>query len=207
MPVFAARRSIIVPPLVFFVGDAGTKTTLLRSHVVNNGVGGRPELSPTMTADPLLCSTAVFRKSIKSGLDWERESLVAAKKKDVVPCGHSGLYIAAASASLDDVLISTSCTTGISIVRNGDVTLNSCDVVCNGSDGIAVEDEDLNEYLAANGRKKEGKGRVTFGRMPCQIADNWGKRKKKRFFCLLSKAANGDSRDEIKAVDLFRAMD
>jgi len=167
-----------------YVGDAGTKITLLRSNVVNNGFGGRPELSPTMAADPLLCSTAVFRESIKSGLD--RESLVPTNEEGVVPYGHSGIYIEAASASLDDVLISTSCDTGISIVRNGDVTLNGCDVVCNGSDGIQVEDEFLKERAASEGWEIETKGSVTFGKVPCQVA------------------ANSDFRDEIKAVDLFR---
>lgn len=170
----ALRRSTIYNCAAtgLYAGDEFTAISLRRCNVVNNGYGGRPELSPMMTVEPLLFSTPGFLDSIKSSLDNDHE--VATSEEGVVPSGHSGIYAEVASVSADDTLISTSCFTGITLVRKGVVDLNGCDVVCNGSDGTKDEDVFLVERAIMNDESlEETKGSsITYGPLPCQILAN-----------------------------------
>jgi hypothetical protein len=62
---------------------------------------------------------------------------------DRVPPGHSGMYIEAGRAFVENSLVSGNSLTGVSIVRGGGVIISGCDVTENGSEPILVEDSFL----------------------------------------------------------------
>jgi hypothetical protein len=59
---------------------------------------------------------------------------------DRVPAGHSGMYVEAGRAFVEDSLVAGNFLTGLSIVRGGGVIVSGCDITENGSDAILVED-------------------------------------------------------------------
>lgn len=62
---------------------------------------------------------------------------------EVVPAGHSGVYIESAMAWIEDTLIAGNSLTGVSVVRSGLVNLSGSDVTGNGcgyEEQIMVED-------------------------------------------------------------------
>lgn len=59
---------------------------------------------------------------------------------DRVPSGHSGMYIEAGRAMVENSLVAGNSLTGLSIVRGGGVIISGCDITENGSDPILVED-------------------------------------------------------------------
>ncbi|KAL3791992.1 hypothetical protein HJC23_011121 [Cyclotella cryptica] len=58
---------------------------------------------------------------------------------DVVPPGHSGLYIESSIAWVEDTLIAGNCLTGLSVVRNGFVSLSGSDITENGNGNARAE--------------------------------------------------------------------
>lgn len=59
---------------------------------------------------------------------------------DRVPAGHSGMYVEAGRALVENSLVAGNSLTGLSIVRGGGVIISGCDVTENGSEPILVED-------------------------------------------------------------------
>lgn len=59
---------------------------------------------------------------------------------DRVPSGHSGMYVEAGRAFVENSLVAGNSLTGVSIVRGGGVVISGCDVTENGSEPILVED-------------------------------------------------------------------
>lgn len=59
---------------------------------------------------------------------------------DRVPAGHSGMYVEAGRALVENSLLAGNSLTGLSIVRGGGVIISGSDVTLNGSDPILVED-------------------------------------------------------------------
>lgn len=71
---------------------------------------------------------------------------------DRVPAGHSGMYVEAGRAFVEDCLVAGNSLTGLSIVRGGGVIISGCDVTENGSDPILVEDASELEASVQNRR-------------------------------------------------------
>ena len=59
---------------------------------------------------------------------------------DVVPPGHSGMYLETSTAAVRDCLLMNNSLTGLSVVRGGQIKLSNSDIVGNGSDPITIED-------------------------------------------------------------------
>jgi hypothetical protein len=59
---------------------------------------------------------------------------------DRVPPGHSGVYVEAGRAFIENSLVAGNSLTGVSIVRGGGVMISGCDVTENGSEAILVEE-------------------------------------------------------------------
>ena len=97
-----------------YVSDVGTTLTLTSSNIVRNGTGSRRSYS--------IASLANFTEFV-----------------DVVPPGHSGLYIESATSVIKDCLISGNALTGVSVVRNGSVRISKCDLTQNGEGAAAIE--------------------------------------------------------------------
>ena len=57
-----------------------------------------------------------------------------------VPAGHSGCYVEAGIALIENSLVAGNSLTGLSVVRGGIVRITDCDITENGSSPILVED-------------------------------------------------------------------
>jgi hypothetical protein len=123
-----------------YIGDWGSRAHLSGCNVVRNGFGSRKLLSSDegrQELDNVLTQWTRLRANANAGVT------VAIEQFDVVPPGHSGVYIEGAMCWIDDTLIASNCLTGTSVVRNGFLSLSGCDITENGANGhpIAIEDE------------------------------------------------------------------
>lgn len=94
-----------------YVGDIDSIATVSGCNLVRNGGGSR-----------------------RPPRDAEEDDM------DRVPPGHSGMYVEAGRASVDNSLVAGNSLTGLSIVRGGGVIISGCDITENGSEPILVED-------------------------------------------------------------------
>lgn len=78
---------------------------------------------------------------------------------DRVPPGHSGVYVEAGRAFVENTLVAGNSLTGVSIVRGGGVMISGSDVTENGSEPILVEDS------------FEGLGRARVSRRPLGVEE------------------------------------
>jgi hypothetical protein len=76
-----------------------------------------------------------------------------------IPSGHSGVYIEASKAVINDCFVSANSLTGITLVRGGNAVISFCDCVENGSEAFTIEDETtMNSTVAFNDNNFDGVG-------------------------------------------------
>jgi len=75
------------------------------------------------------------RRPLRRDADGNDEDVL-----DRVPAGHSGMYVEAGRAFVENSLVAGNSLTGLSIVCGGGVIVSGCDITENGSDPILVED-------------------------------------------------------------------
>ena len=125
-----------------YVGDEGTEVVVSKCNIVNNGYGGRPMKTPSTASLPSVETNSGMLAIIQDSLSIDTVPALVGR---MVPSGHSGVYVEAASAVFDDTLIASSCLTGMTVVRSAVVRLSGCDVMENGDAPISVEDFFLRE--------------------------------------------------------------
>mmetsp|Transcript_5324 Transcript_5324/g.8158 ORF Transcript_5324/g.8158 Transcript_5324/m.8158 type:complete len:511 (-) Transcript_5324:2443-3975(-) len=125
----------------FFLGDWGSRAHVSRCNIVRNGYGSRRSLSShegRQELDNVLTEWTRLRANA-GGIDVSHQI----EQFNVVPPGHSGIYIEGAMCWIEDTLIASNCFTGTSVVRNGFLSLSGCDIAQNSGNGhpISIEDE------------------------------------------------------------------
>ena len=123
----------------FYLGDWGSRAHVSGCNIVRNGYGSRKSLVSAegrQELDNVLTEWTRLRANA-NGVTVEREQF------DVVPPGHSGIYIEGAMCWIDSTLIASNCLTGTSVVRNGFLSLSGCDISSNAGSGhpILIEEE------------------------------------------------------------------
>ena len=98
-----------------YLGDSDSVANISGCNIIRNGGGSR--------------------RPLPTELDNFDENDI-----DRVPAGHSGVYIEAGRAFVENSLVAGNSLTGVSIVRGGGVMISGCDVTENGSESILVED-------------------------------------------------------------------
>lgn len=87
---------------------------------------------------------------------------------DRVPAGHSGMYVEAGRAFVEDSLVAGNSLTGLSIVRGGGVIVSGSDITENGSEAILVEDAFEHDAAFLRSRRpigvEEGPARNNYSR-------------------------------------------
>jgi hypothetical protein len=120
-----------------YLGDSDSVASVKSCNIIRNGEGSR--------------------RSEPDSFDDDDAS-------ERVPAGHSGMYIEAGIAIVDNSLVAGNSLTGLSVVRGGVVRITGCDVTENGSDPILVEDAlDFHHSL---GRRNRAQGGVMEGPLP-----------------------------------------
>ena len=97
-----------------YLGDVDSIANVSGCNVIRNGGGSRREI--------------------------QRNDGILEDSTERVPAGHSGMYVEAGRAFVENSLVAGNSLTGLSIVRGGGVIISGCDVTENGSDPILVED-------------------------------------------------------------------
>lgn len=109
----------------FYLGDWGSSAKISGCNIIRNGFG-----SAVATTDRL----NEEQRLLELGTPTSREDF------EVVPPGHSGVYIESSMSFVDNSLVAGNCLTGISVVRGGFVSLSESDITENGSTPILIED-------------------------------------------------------------------
>jgi len=122
----------------FYLGDWGSRAHVTGCNIVRNGFGSRQKLTSDegrQELDYVLTEWTRLRAGPNAG--------VSDAQFDVVPPGHSGIFIEGAMCWIEDTLIASNCLTGTSVVRNGFLSLSGCDITQNTGNGhpISIEDE------------------------------------------------------------------
>ncbi len=132
----------------FFLGDWGSRAHVSKCNIVRNGFGSRKSLSSDegrQELDNVLTEWTRLRANA-GNIDVSQQI----EHFNVVPPGHSGIYIEGAMCWIEDTLIASNCFTGTSVVRNGFLSLSGCHVAQNAGAGHPISLED--EHDAGNNR-------------------------------------------------------
>ncbi len=122
-----------------YLGDWGSRGHIVASNIVSNGFGTKQ-----------LRSTEEGRQEMDNVLnEWtrlRRDSNAGNVPGDIVPPGHSGVYVEGAMCWIEDSCIAFNCLTGASVVRNGFLSLSGCDIAQGSSNShpsqpILIEDD------------------------------------------------------------------
>jgi hypothetical protein len=124
-----------------YLGDSDSVASVKCCNIVRNGEGSR-RLEPNSFDDDDADDDASER----------------------VPAGHSGMYIEAGIALVENSLVARNSLTGLSVVRGGFVRITGCDVTENGSDPILVED--AFNFHHSLGHRNRTQGGVMEGPVP-----------------------------------------
>lgn len=143
------KRSIIhdCAATGLYVGDSGTVATVMESNIIRNGGGSKRWFAEDY---------------VENASEDDVQNLhlnEVGDTADVVPPGHSGIYVENAQAVIDDTMLSGNRLTGLSVVRGGWVRMSGCDVTENGADPITIErnqriialNNDVDETYLSNG--------------------------------------------------------
>jgi len=122
----------------FYLGDWGSRAHVTGCNIVRNGFGSRKKLASDegrQELDYVLTEWTRLRAGPNAG--------VSDAQFDVVPPGHSGIFIEGAMCWIENTLLASNCLTGTSVVRNGFLSLSGCDITQNTGNGhpISIEDE------------------------------------------------------------------
>ena len=125
----------------FYLGDWGSRAKVSGCNIIRNGFGSR-RLRDERHGDihNILNQIAAHAHL---GLPIGRELF------DVVPPGHSGVYIESSMAWVDNTLLAGNSLTGLSVVRSGFVNLSGCDITENGHP-VPIMIEDAHDVRDAN---------------------------------------------------------
>lgn len=137
-----------------YVGDPQSVGVVVKSNIIRNGFGTRrpnkKEWFSPATSNTSPSSTAIETDmdvvDINHAMMIDGPSLAV----EIVPPGHSGMYVETANASVMDCLISANSLTGLSVVDNGRCTLSGSDITKNGAEPITVIDEALHVHPMIN---------------------------------------------------------
>lgn len=119
-----------------YLGDSNSMASIKCCNIIRNGAGSR-------------------RLQQNSFHDDESER---------VPAGHSGCYVEAGMALIENSLLAGNSLTGLSVVRGGIVRITDCDITENGSNPILVED--AFDFDPSMGRHNQRQGGVVEGPVP-----------------------------------------
>ena len=128
----------------FYLGDWGSRAHVSRCNFIRNGYGTRESLSSDEGRQELESVLAEWaRLRANAGVTDAAERI---EQFNVVPPGHSGIYIEGAMCWIEDSLIASNCFTGTTVVRNGFLSLSGCDIPQNTGNGrvghpISIEDD------------------------------------------------------------------
>jgi len=153
-----------------YVGDQGTQALIAGCNIIRNGGGSRRMIRNRRREDPSLFlqerdfddfDDFILNDSSTDEDDEEDdgdELMFAAvandvhNDHDVVPPGHSGMYVETAKALVENTLLANNSLTGLSVVRGGAVRLSGCDITLNGAEPVTFEDvHDLHDENNVNG--------------------------------------------------------
>jgi hypothetical protein len=113
-----------------YVGDTGTFCTMSSCDILSNGNGSPP----------------------RERADDDEE----AAEEPEVRSGHSGVYCESAAMIVVDCCISVNCTTGLSVVRGGKLSVKDSDIGSNGGLSMTMEDPEQSEVISDNNNCNDG---------------------------------------------------
>lgn len=123
----------------FYLGDWGSRARIASSNIIRCGFGDIALQNPSNEEE---------REEREAFLDQLAVHAITGEtisrnQIEVVPPGHSGVYIESAMAWIEDTLVAGNSLTGLSVVRSGFVNLSGSDVTENGGgheEQVMVED-------------------------------------------------------------------
>ena len=122
----------------FYLGDWGSRARISGCNIVRNGFGSKRLRLPSSSADGEEEGNILDQIAAHSAM---LEQQGQPNEFEVVPPGHSGVYIESSMCWIDDSLLAGNCLTGLSVVRGGFVSLSASDITENGhSTPILIED-------------------------------------------------------------------
>jgi len=143
-----------------YIGDVGSHGCIQKCNIIRNGGGSRQRRSIRFSNesfnDESLAHDGEGNDLMLSNFDDDDDSsAVDSFADDLVPPGHSGMYVETGNATVEDTLLAANRLTGLSVVREGSVSLSNCDITVNGSVPITIEDaHDM--HLENNERRIRG---------------------------------------------------
>ncbi len=131
-----------------YIGDLFTSALFERCNIIRNGGGTREGQGGL---ELLTSNTATSRRDMVSSIPSQNRTLIDTSDapelehhndviRNVVPPGHSGMYLETSTAIVRDCLLMNNSLTGLSVVRGGQMKLSNSDILANGSDPITIED-------------------------------------------------------------------
>ena len=143
-----------------YIGDLDSSACIERCNITRNGGGTRfPTITTTgpgteendetnqNTSSSLENSNSTNHERRSSHPNINLSSLINHDNntnhddhQQLVPPGHSGMYLEASTAIVSDCLLSQNSLTGLSVVRGGETKISGCDIFGNGSSPVTIED-------------------------------------------------------------------
>lgn len=126
-----------------YIGDLDSSARIERCNITRNGGGTRIPTTGTEESDQNVRNSPTNSNANDNVSHMNMSSLHgdnAYHSHQLVPPGHSGMYLEASTAIVNDCLLSKNSLTGLSVVRGGETKVSGCDVFGNGSSPVTIED-------------------------------------------------------------------
>ena len=126
-----------------YLGDWGSRAHVLGCNIVRNGYGSRKLLSSDEGRQELENVLTEWTR-LRANNGVANNATQQIEQFNSIPPGHSGIYTEGAMCWMEDSLIASNCFTGLSVVRNGFVSLSGCDLPASGNrvgHPISIEDD------------------------------------------------------------------
>ena len=134
-----------------YIGDLTTSAYIEKCNILRNGGGTRAppptrrhEEGPYFQEHEQNTNATIVTnqqgESTNNHQGRDNSNIGIYNPQPFVPPGHSGMYLEASTAIVNDCLLSKNILTGLSVVRGGEIKISNCDIKGNGSDPITIED-------------------------------------------------------------------
>jgi len=132
-----------------YIGDSGSHGCIQKCNIIRNGGGSRIQHRRMYSIN-----NDTFHNHASDDYDSVNDDSIdhmlhdldddynppGAYMGDLVPPGHSGMYVETGNATVEDSLLAGNSLTGLSVVREGRVTLWNNDITLNGTEAVTIED-------------------------------------------------------------------
>mmetsp|Transcript_28118 Transcript_28118/g.32785 ORF Transcript_28118/g.32785 Transcript_28118/m.32785 type:complete len:217 (+) Transcript_28118:1214-1864(+) len=139
-----------------YIGDLYSHASIEKCIITRNGNGTRLPTNNTINSREVIGSIPyesldtgdimdIDNLDDNSDLDTENDHILQQldltnQYHNLVPPGHSGMYVETSTAAISNCLVTRNSLTGLSVVRGGEVKIAKNDIFGNGAEPVTIED-------------------------------------------------------------------